>query len=138
MVVAPFAQAKQEGQSLDGAEIEPDIGEIRAVHAANDHQIAAAVLVEGREHLADLAPFDPGVGKALDLLPRLAADGDDVQGKPPRRRRLGQHAGKRTPPGYDTEPAFDLFSVTHLRRAAIIGSALRHCSVRRTSGPIES
>ena len=77
MVVAALPQAEQERQGLEGAKIEPDIGEIGAVHAAYDHQIAAVVIVEGGEHLADLAPLDPGMRKALDLLARLAADGDD-------------------------------------------------------------
>ena len=86
VVVAAFAEAEQERQGLQCAEIEPHVGEIRAVHAANDHQILAAVAVERGEHLADLAPLDPGMRKALDLVAGLAANGDDMQGPPPRRR----------------------------------------------------
>ena len=41
--------------------------------------IPALVLVEGAEHLADLAPVDPGVRKALDLVPRLAANANNMQ-----------------------------------------------------------
>ena len=75
--------------------------------------IPARVVVEGTEHLADLAPFDPGVRKALDLVARLAANADDMQGNAPRRRRGGDGARKRTPPGDDSERAFYLHVLGH-------------------------
>ncbi len=50
-----------------------------SIHPADDHEIPALVLVEGAEHLADLAPIDPSMRKALDLVPGLAADANDMQ-----------------------------------------------------------
>jgi hypothetical protein len=136
VIVTAFAEAKKKGQGLKGAEIEFDIGEIRPVHATDYDKIAAAILFEGREHLADLTPFDPGVRKSLDLLPRLATNGDNVQRKSPRRCRLCQHARKRTSSGDNPKRACYLARFRSGPTPTFIGQAVRHCSVRRIGGPI--
>ncbi len=93
MVVAALGQAQQERQCLDGADIEPDIAEVGTVHAADNHEILASMALEGCEQLADFAPFDPGVGKAFDLLVRLAPDRHDVDRHTMGDSKLGENAG---------------------------------------------
>ena len=138
VVVAADAETDEEGQVADGAEVEPDIRGVRPRHAADDDEVAAAFVVERREQLADLAPFDPGMRKALDLLARLAANADNMQIEPARGGGLGDHARKQTASGNDAERAFDHSAVTRVSRDAVMGSALRHWWGRRTSAPIES
>src|SRR4029453_2671303 len=108
MIIAAFAQAQNKGQGFEGAEIKLDVGEVRPIYPTDNHQVAAAILLEGRKHLADLAPFDPSVRKALDFLPCLAANGYDVQRKASCCSRLGQHARERTSSGDDPKRAFYL------------------------------
>ena len=45
---------------------------------ADDDEIAAALILERGEQLADLAPFHPGVRKARDSRVGLAANAEDV------------------------------------------------------------
>src|SRR5689334_16949505 len=117
MVVAAFAEAKDERQRLESGEIELDIDEIRPVDPADNHDIVAAIVFEGRKQLADLAPSDPGVRKTLDLLRRLATNSDDVQGKSSRRRRLCEHTRKQAPSSYDPERTCYLARFGSKRRA---------------------
>ena len=134
MVVTTLPQAQDEGQVLDRTEIEFDVGEVRPVNTADDHEIAAAVAIESTEQFADLAPFDPGVRKALDRVTRLAANGDDMERKPARLRRFRHDTGQRTSPGYDPEGTLDRSLWTLSSPVAVICSVLRHCWARRTSG----
>src|SRR5262249_21499526 len=135
MIVTAFAEAKDERQGLESGEIELDIGDIRSVDPADNHKITAAIVFEGRKQLADLTPSDPGVRKTLDLLRRLATDGDDVQGQSSRRRRLCEHTGKQTPPSYDPKRASYLARFGSEGRRAVTGRAVRHGSVRKIGAP---
>src|SRR5262249_46239593 len=91
MVVATPAEAKDERQSLERSEIEADVGKIGWFPPADNDEIVAAIIIESREQLSDLAPSDPGVRKTLDFLRCLATDSDDVQGKSSRGRRVCEH-----------------------------------------------
>ena len=97
VIVAADAEAEQEGQILDGAEIEPDIGEIRPRDRADDDEIAAALVLERGEQLADLAPFQPGVREAVDLLVGLAANAENMhaRGLAPSRLRQACREARR-------------------------------------------
>jgi hypothetical protein len=79
-VVAAFAKAEKKRQCSYGAEIDPDVLNVRPRDTTDDHEILASVLVQGRENLPDLAPFDPGVRKPFDIRVRLALDRHDVDG----------------------------------------------------------
>ena len=136
VIVATDAEADEEGQVADGAEIESDIRGIGARHAADDDEIAAASAVERCEQLADLAPLDPGMRETLDLLAGLAANADNMQIEPAGSGRVGDQARKQTAPGNDAERAFYPSTVTRVARDAVMGLALRHCWARRTSAPI--
>src|SRR5215472_17168300 len=138
MVISAFAEAKDERQRLETGEIELDIDEIRPVDPADNHEIVAAIIVEGREQLADLAPSDPGVRKTLDLLRRLATDSDDVQGKSSRRRRLCEHTRKQASSSYDPKRACYLARYRSKWRRIVTGRAVRHGPVRRIGAPSRS
>ncbi len=140
MIVAADAEAEQEGQIPHCAEIEPDIGEIGPRDRADDDEVAASPVLKRSEQLADLAPFQPGVRKAIDLLVGLAADAENMHAAALRHRGLGKRGGKCTATGDDGERT----SVTGARVGLGLGhlsfgSALGHCcSGRRKSGRSET
>ena len=105
MIVAADAEAEQEGQIPDGAKIESDIGEIGPRHRADDDEIAASLVLERGEQLADLAPFQPGVREAGDLLVGLATNAENMHAAALRRRGLGERGRKRAAAGDDGERA---------------------------------
>ena len=98
MVVAALAEAEQERQGLEGAEIESDIGEDRAaIDAADDHEIAAAFLSQapnslpisphliqvcGKRSMSSLA--SPRIATMCSGSPRAAAESATTQGSWPR------------------------------------------------------
>ncbi len=125
MIVAAHAEAKQEGQIPNGAEIEFDIGKVRPRHSPDDHEIAAAVVLERGEELAHLTPFQPGVGVKRDLVVGFAADAENVHGTALGQRSIGERSRKRASAGDDGEWAIAVGGIRLLELS--FGPALGHC-----------
>src|SRR5262249_59105568 len=121
--------------AVERGEVESDVGKSRWVPPADNDEIVAAIIIEGREQLSDLAPPDPGVWKTLDLLRCLATDSDDVQGKSSRGRRVCEHTRKQAPSSDDPKRACNLARFGSEGRRAVTGRAVRHCLVRRIGAP---
>ena len=127
VVIATEPQTQQKRQVLDGAEVKLDVGEIGPVDAADDHQIAAAVLLKGCEQLAHLAPFHPGVGKARYACVSLATDADDVHLATLCGGGRSNRAGQRAPAGNDCERTRAVAVIVALPAAGInFGSRRKH------------
>ena len=75
--VVPAAQQLRElGRPLDRAPIEPEVGEFRPRHRADDHHLADRARSQRGEQLADLANADPDVRVSFDRRIRRADDAD--------------------------------------------------------------
>ena len=139
MIVAADAEAEQEGQISHGAEIEPDIGEIGPRDRADDDEVAASPVLECGEQLADLAPFQPGVREAIDLLVGLAANAENMHAAALRHRGFGKRGGKRAATGDDGERTSVKGARIGLGLAHLSFGSLGHCcSGRRKSGRSET
>src|SRR4029077_7298173 len=95
VIVATHAKAEHEGQIPDGAEIEFDIGKVRPLQGPDDHEIAAALVLERGEELAHLTPFQPGVGVTRDLVVGFAANAENMYCTALGQRSIGEGSGKR-------------------------------------------
>jgi hypothetical protein len=82
-VVPATQQLREFGRPLDRAPIEPEIGEFRPRHRADNHHLGDRARPQRGEQLADLADADPDVRVGFD----------------PRRRRADDANAKRRPAG---------------------------------------
>src|SRR5262249_48643446 len=106
VIIAADAKAEQEGQILDGAEIESDFGKVRPRHRADDDKIAAPLVCESGEELADLTPFQPSVRIMLDRLVGFAAYAENMHGPALGQSRFGKRCGKRASPSDNAKRTF--------------------------------
>ena len=95
-IVASRQQAHNLRQAQEEPGVRPDAPQIRPLYAARNHQLIGLFRAQGRDHAADLAPVDPGVGEAGNLEIGFTLDGDDVHALPACRHILGNHQGQPT------------------------------------------
>ena len=103
---------------------------------ADDDEVAAPLILERGEQLADLAPFQPGVREAVDRLVSLATDAENVHAAALRHRGSGKRGRKRAATGDDGKRTSLTGGGLGLGLAHLsFGSALGHCcSGRKKNG----
>ena len=102
-VVAAAQQRQQCRQVCPKTEIGTYRQEVRTAHTPNDHDLAAAMALEGLQHCTDAAEVDQCMRIARDIRLSLAYDTDDVHASPARRDSCRDLAGDAGPARENTE-----------------------------------